>query len=77
MNVRPNRRSFNKSAINSESNCALNENCYWKTSEPANDWMKQLLGKVAVQNINSKIFYGLCIEVVLPTKYTALNTYEH
>ena len=34
MKVRPNRRSFNNSAINSAANCALNENCCWKTFEP-------------------------------------------
>jgi hypothetical protein len=42
-----------------------------------NDWMKQLRGKMGVHNADRKIFYGLCIEVIVPTKCTVLNIFEH
>ena len=40
--VGPSRRSFNNSAINSASNCALNENCCWE-----NIWTCQRLHEAA------------------------------
>jgi hypothetical protein len=39
--------------------------------------MKQLRGKVAAQNMYSKMFFGRCIPVIVPTKCTVLNQCEH